>query len=200
MSKLCFSLYLIGLIGLFNLPVLARNSAVENQSGKYPVIVGWQFHNFSLPFQDIPSHFHHPGLFAGSELPLNRSKNLFQSAVIGAYLNKEMGDGLYIYSQTSFRPSLHKKFLTEVKGGLGYAFILHPVAARKYEADKWQTITGGKSQLIIPLEISLGYHLKPQSKEFTPFLAYQLTPALFYNRALPFSIYSNILLGMRFKI
>src|SRR5262249_32766035 len=58
-----------------------------------PLIVTAQFHNFALPFHDIPTHFTHPGLLIGTEVRLNNRSTLFQQFHAGFHLNREMGHG-----------------------------------------------------------------------------------------------------------
>lgn len=164
---------------------------------KFPLITGAQFQNFAMPFRDMGSNFRHPGFFAGSEIPWNKKKTLFQNGIIGAYRNREMGNGVYIHSQFSYRPRLSEKVFGEVKAGVGYLYVFHPVQAYRFEDGRWKEVNGGKSQLTLPVEIAVGYTFTSPAGLFSPFISWQVSPALFYNKTLPLNIYTNFLVGIR---
>lgn len=182
---------------LSSIDLKAQENNSEIGLKKFPIIVGFQFQNFATPFRDLGSNFTHPGLFVGSEIYYNEKKTLVQQASIGGYLNKEIGNGIFVQSQFGFRPSLFGKVYGELKAGLSYLRVSHPSQAYKYEDGKWKETSGGKSQLGIPLDFGLGYRCSTKFGETSPFVAYQITPALFYNETLPLNLYSSIIIGLR---
>lgn len=167
---------------------------------KIPIVTGLQFHNFSMPFKDMGSNFSHPGLFIGSEISYNKKETLIQQASIGAYLNREIGNGIYVSTQLGYRPKIYDNFYGELKAGLSYLRVFHPTQAYKYENGEWEEIVGGKSQLGIPLDFGFGYSFTTQLGELSPYILYQITPALFFNETLPVNIYTSFMLGVRFKL
>lgn len=179
-------------------------NAQENDSipeyKKFPIVAGLQFQNFSMPFKDMGSNFSHPGLFVGSEISYNKKETLIQQASIGAYLNREIGNGIYVSTQLGYRPRIYGNFYGELKAGLSYLRVFHPTQAYKYENGEWEEIVGGKSQLGIPLDFGFGYSFTTQLGELSPYISYQVTPALFYNETLPVNIYTSFMLGVRFKL
>lgn len=162
-----------------------------------PIIVAAQFQNFSLPLHDLGSHFSHPGILLGSEITLNKKKNLSQQLHLTIYRNKEMGNGIMLCTQTAFRPKIYKNFYGEIKGGAGWMRSWHPVQAWRFEEGEWVETGGGKSQLVIPIGISAEYRIQTRSLVLVPSIGYQILPTLFYNDVLPLSFYSTIQAGAR---
>jgi len=85
---------------------MAQKAIEEREHKRFPIIVGTQFQNFSMPFGDMGSNFSHPGLLLGTELLYNQKGTLFQNLTIGAYLNRGIGDGIYLNTQFGFRPKI----------------------------------------------------------------------------------------------
>jgi len=185
---------------LLNIQGIARESFPEPQYRKFPIVAGIQFQNFALPFNDLKSNFTHPGLYFGSEIPYNKNETLIQQAAIGAYLNREIGNGIYLNTQFGYRPKIYSNFYGELKAGLSFLRVFHPTQAYEYENGEWKETVGGKSQLGIPLDFGFGYSFASQLGELSPFISYQITPALFYNETLPVNIYTSFLIGIRIKL
>lgn len=197
MVKLWASIVLMGLCGL---NVMAQETDSEPAYKKFPIIAGLQFQNFALPFKDMGSNFTHPGFFVGSEISYNEKETLIQQATIGGYLNREIGNGIYLGTQFGYRPTLHNNFYGELKAGLSYLRVFHPTQAYAYKDGEWTEIVGGKSQLAIPFDFGFGYSWATQMGEVSPYVSYQVTPALFYNETLPVNVYTSILVGLRIKL
>jgi len=175
----------------------AQQRGEINNYRKFPITLGVQFQNFAMPFKDIGSNFQHLGFFVGTEIPLNKNETLLQNAIMGNYFNKELGAGTYLSSQFIYQPRLFNRVSLRLQGGAGYLFVRHPVQAYKFENNAWKKTGGGKSQLIIPIELSVGYSFETLLGKHSPFFSYQLSPALFYNQTIPLNFYSNILVGVR---
>jgi hypothetical protein len=171
-----------------------------NQYRNFPITISVQFQNFALPFKDLGSNFTHVGIGLGSEVSLNGKQNWVQQLQAGYYFNNEAGNGFFAYTQTVYRPSIANHFYAEVKAGAGWHYVLHPVNAFVYENGNIRNVAGGKSQLIIPIGISLGYADYSEKSYWSPFISYQLTPALFYNQDLPLSFYSLFQVGTRIHL
>ncbi|MGJ5641074.1 hypothetical protein [Formosa sp. S-31] len=185
---------------LLNNKVFAQESVLEQEYRKYSIIAGIQFQNFALPFKDLESNFTHPGFFIGSEISYNQKETLIQQAGLGAYANKDIGNGLFLSTQIVYRPKIYNKFYGELKAGLSYLRVFHPTQAYIYENGTWNDIVGGKSQLGIPLDFGFGYSFTSSLGELSPFMLYQIAPALFYNDTLPVNIYTSFLIGLRVKL
>ena len=188
------------LIVLISCGLKAQQNETKNNYRKFPIIAGLQFQNFAMPFNDIGSNFQHLGFWAGTEISLNRNETMLQNAVLGSYFNSELGNGTYLYSQLIYQPHLFDKIFIRLQGGAGYLFVRHPVKAYKFENDTWKEVRGGKSQVIIPFELSAGYSFKTSFGKCSPFVSYQLSPALFYNKTVPLNFYSNILVGAKIHL
>jgi hypothetical protein len=168
------------------------------ETRQYPIIIGILFQNFAMPLRDLESNFSHTGLSVGSEVRLNRRGTLIQNLQVGAYRNREMGNGLFAISQFVFRPTLTKRVFGELKAGLGGLRLAHPSQAWRFEEGKWKQVTGGSFQLLIPFEVGFGLEFSTANQSISPFISYQVVPALFYNDTVPLSVYSNIVIGVRF--
>jgi hypothetical protein len=158
------------------------------------------FQNFSLPFNDVQSNFNHPGLSIGVETNLNRKQNLFLQTGFAGYLNKQMGNGFLITSQTVYRPNLFNYLHPEIKFGLGWLRSYHPVNAYEFADGEWSKKSGGKSQLIIPIGIGLEYKNNFSHSMCRPYISYQIIPNLFYNNVLPLSFYTLVEVGVKLNI
>lgn len=174
------------------------SDTIDNRD--FTIRAGLQFQNFTLPFRDMGSHFSHPGLFVGAEVPLNRKGSVALNAVVGGYANKEMGNGLYAQSQAVWQPRWFGRAVVRLQGGVGYLRVSHPAQTFRFTDGAWHDISGGKSQLIIPFDLSAGYVFDTPAGRFTPFVSYQVAPALFYNDALPLNIYTSVLAGIHIQL
>ncbi len=179
---------------------MAQEQEAEPTYRKYPIVAGLQFQNFAMPFRDMGSNFSHPGLYVGSEISYNTKETFIQQATLGAYFNREIGDGIYLSTQVGYRPKIYGNFYGELKVGLSYLRVFHPTQAYEYNNGEWTETVGGKSQVGIPIDFGFGYSIDSPMGEFSPFISYQITPALFYNETLPVNIYTNLLIGVRIKL
>ncbi len=185
---------------LLNIKGVAQESDSEVEYRKFPIVAGLQFQNFAMPFKDLGSNFTHPGMYIGSEISYNKKETLIQQATIGAYLNREIGNGIYLGTQFGYRPKIYNNFYGELKAGISYLRVFHPTQAYKYKNGEWKEIIGGKSQIGIPIDFGLGYSFNSVFGELSPFISYQISPALFYNETLPVNIYTSFLVGLRIKL
>ena len=168
----------------------AQSEVADTDYRNFPIIVSLQFHNFALPFHDLGSNFMHVGISLGTEVSFNGKQNWVQQFQAGYYLNKEMGNGFFTYTQTVFRPTVFSNFYPEIKAGIGWQRTFHPVDAYKFEDGSYVPTPGGKSQLIVPLGVSVGYNKYSEQTYLSPFVSFQVVPSLFYNDGIPLSFYS----------
>ena len=183
---------------LFFFPILLKGQETQKLNSTnlhFPLIVSVNFQNFALPFRDLESNFSHPGFTLGTELSLNKKRTLVQQLHTGIYRNREAGNGIIAFTQFAFRPKVFTFFYTELKAGAGWQRSYHPVAAYEFEDGQWQRKTGGKSQLIVPLGLTIGYRDKHAPARLAPFITYQVIPSLFYNDVIPLNFYSFIQIG-----
>jgi hypothetical protein len=171
-----------------------------NEYRNFPIILSVQFQNFALPFKDLGSNFTHVGIGLGTEVSFNGKQNWVQQVQAGYYFNNEAGNGFFTYTQTVYRPTIVDHFYAEVKAGIGWHHVFHPVDAFVYENGNINHVAGGKSQLIIPIGISLSYDDYSEKTYLSPFISYQVTPALFYNDDIPLSFYSLFEVGTRIHL
>lgn len=188
------------LLILFLVPVGVRAQNHPEPVGGYrnfPLVIGVQFQNFALPFKDWKSNFTHIGFFVGTEVSLNGKHTWVQQFQAGYYLNREMGNGFFVLSQSVYRPAVFNPFYPEVKAGIGWLRVGHPTDAYAFQNGKWKKTAGGKSQLIVPVGVSAGYHFDQAESSVSPFISYQIMPALFYNEVIPLNFYTLIQAGSR---
>ena len=163
----------------------------------FPLIVSIQFQNLALPFRNLNSNFTHVGFAVGTEVSLNGKQKWAQQFQVGYYLNKEAGNGFFTYTQTVYRPASFNHFYPELKAGIGWQRVFHPVKAYEFQDGNWLPVAGGKSQLIVPVGISVGYNNYSEKTYASPFVSYQVIPALFYNKGIPLNFYSLFQVGTR---
>lgn len=187
---------------LWLLPATAMAQMEEHAEDyrNFPIIVSLQFQNFALPFHDLGSNFMHVGIALGTEVSLNGRQNWVQQFQAGYYLNKELGNGFFTYTQTVFRPTVFNYFYPEVKAGIGWLRTFHPVEAYKFENGNYEPVAGGRSQLMVPLGVSFGYNKYSEQTYLSPFVSFQVVPALFYNDGIPLSFYSFFQVGTRIHL
>lgn len=185
-------------------PLLKAQAGADttgDESRRLPLIVNVHFQNLALPFSDPGSHFTHPGLSVGSELPLNKARTLYQQVHLGGSLNRELGNSFFLHTQFTYRHRILMVCFAEARAGLGWQRIYHPVQAYRLESGEWKKTPGGRSQVIVPFALSVGYAGRPGNTSLLqPFAGYQVVPALFYNAVIPLNFYSMFHLGVRVRL
>lgn len=152
----------------------------------FPIIVSLQFHSLSMPFKDFTSNFSNVGIGLGTELSFNGRQNWVQQVNAVWYRNKTIGNGLFFYTQTAWRPKVVDHFFTEIKVGAGYLMSFRPVEAFQYQEGQWRS-AGQKSKgmLALPIGLSLGYDQYKPGAYFSPFVSYQFMLVSGYNQSIP---------------
>src|SRR5215203_7051102 len=123
----------------------------------FPLIVTIQFHSLSLPFKDLKSHFSNVGIGIGTEVSHNGRQNWVQQLSVAWNRNKTVGNGLFLSTQTVWRPTIVDNFYTELKVGIGYYYSFRPTESFKPEKGSWIAVgRKGKGMLAIPAGLSIG--------------------------------------------
>lgn len=183
------------------LVVATALSAQSNTSKSYrnfPIIVTVQFHNLSLPFQDLGSNFSNVGIGLGTEVSLNGKHNWAQQFSIIWYRNKFVGNGLLLYSQSVWRPTLVGNAYGELKAGAGYLHAFRPSESYRQINGNWISVGHkGKGMFALPMGVSLGYDNYSTSSYVSPFASYQLLLVKNYNQSIPLVPMTLVQVGSR---
>lgn len=173
------------------------NSNSPGDYRNFPILISLQFQNLASPFHDLKGNFSNIGLLVGTEVSFNGKQNWVQQFQTGFFFNKNAGNGLMLLTQTVYRPTVFQHFYPEIKAGIGWQRIYHPVDSYEFQNGNWESIPGGKSQLIVPLGISIGYNDYKEGIYLSPYISYQVIPALNYNDVIPLNFYSLVQVGTR---
>jgi hypothetical protein len=153
-----------------------------------------------MPFKDLKSNFKHFGISIGTEVSHSSKNDWIQQFQIGFSLNKGIGNSFFMSTQTVYRPFEIDNFFPEVKMGVGWQRIFHPVETMVFKKGQWEKAVGGKSQVIVPMGVGVSYHKYQKDTYYVPFINYQIIPSLFYNRTIPVNFYSAFQLGSNVHI
>ena len=164
----------------------------------FPIIVMVQFHNLSMPFKDMKSNFSNIGLGFGTELSYNGKSNWVQQVSAMWHHNKTVGNGIMLYSQAAWRPTISSGVYTELKAGAGYMYAFRPVESYKQNNGVWE-VTGnkGKGMFTLPVGISVGYQSYSDKTYVSPFISYQFLLISGYNQSIPLVPETLIQVGSR---
>lgn len=170
--------------------LLAANTFVQAQETpgytNFPIVISLQFQALTLPFKDLKGNFSNIGVGLGTEVSLNGKDDWVQQFNLIWFRNKATGNGLGLYTQCSWRPTIGSEFFTEVKGGLGYMMSFRPVESYKQIDNKWVSAgKKGNGMLTIPLGIGAGYHNRNSDIQISPFATYQFFLLSGYNKSIP---------------
>jgi hypothetical protein len=167
----------------------------------FPIIVMVQFHNLSMPFKDMKSNFSSIGFGLGTELSYNGKSNWVQQVSATWHHNKTVGNGILLYSQAVWRPTIASGVYTELKAGAGYMYAFRPVESYKQNNGVWEaTGNKGKGMFTLPVGISLGYQSYSSKTYISPFISYQFLLISGYNQSIPLVPETLIQLGSRIHL
>jgi hypothetical protein len=176
-------------------------SAQENNKQahrNFPLTVTVQFNALTLPFRDLRTNFSNMGIGLGTEISLNGKQNWVQQFTAGWQRNRYTGNGLFLYTQSAWRPFIFNQFYTEVKAGIGYKYNYRPAPALQPANNGWEKNGyAGKGMLIVPVGISAGYSQYSRSLYLSPFISYQLFLLKSYNKSVPVVPETMLQLGSR---
>ncbi|MBC6366085.1 hypothetical protein [Algoriphagus sp. AK58] len=164
----------------------------------FPVTITLQFQSFSLPFKNLGSNFKNMGIGIGTEVSHNGDHDWIQEFSIFWIRNKAMGNGLYLVTQTAWRPYLGNPFFGELKAGVGYKLAFRPSESFIQKEGKWLAAgKKGKGMLAIPIGIGLGIHDYSESVYSSPFINYQPVFLKGFNQDIPLVPETIFQLGTR---
>ena len=161
-----------------------QESRPGNQN--FPLGITLEFHSFNVPFKEMLANFSNIGIGIGTELYFNNNPEWGQRFSLIWIRNKEVGNGLLLYSQAFWRPTITGDAFGELKGGLGYMLGRRPVESFQKVNGEWKSVgKRGKGMLTIPLGLGLGVHSFTDDRQFTHQLGYQFLVLNNYNASVP---------------
>jgi hypothetical protein len=183
------------------LGVVASARAQTDGSKSYrnfPIVITLQFHSLSMPFQKIKTNFRNPGIGIGTEISLNGKHNWAQQVTAMWYRNSAVGNGILVYTQVAWRPSLGSNVYGEIKAGLGYEYTFRPTESYKIDNGKWKSVGHrGKGMVAIPVGVSVGYDDFSADTYVSPFVSYQFLLVKGYSSSVPVAPQTLIQVGSR---
>jgi hypothetical protein len=179
------------------LPIKAQDKLHTNYRN-FPLVVSLQFHALSMPFKDLKTNFSNVGIGLGTEIALGSTHDWSQQFNLIYYRNKNAGNGIGFYTQSSWRPTIAWHIYTEAKIGFGAMYSFRPVESYKQINGEWTSVGHrGKWMPVLPVGISLGYNKFSKNTYVAPFISYQLMIMGNYNKVLPAVPNTFIQIGSR---
>ena len=196
MKKQIFILLLVFLLSSKTL--LAQDTSPKDYRN-FPVTITLQFQSFSLPFKNMGANFKNVGIGLGTEVSHSGdSHNWIQEFSVFWIRNKYMGNGLYLMTQTAWRPYLAEPIFGEIKAGIGYKLAFRPSESFIQRDGEWVSVgKKGKGMLAIPLGIVLGVHQYAEGAYTSPYVNYQAIFIKGYNQDIPIVPETIFQLGTR---
>jgi hypothetical protein len=190
---------------LFFIICFGQTATAQTNSGKtyrnFPIVLSMQFHSLSFPLKDIKTNFKNAGFGIGSEIALGSKHNWAQQFQLSWYRNKQAGDGILIYTQSAWRPTVVSHIYTEVKAGFGLTYNFRPVESFKQIDGEWQSIgRKGKWLFTVPVGVSLGYNKFSLKTYIAPFVSYQILLNANYAKSIPVITNSLLQIGTRIHL
>jgi hypothetical protein len=167
----------------------------------FPIVLSLQFHSLSYPFKDFKANFKNVGFGIGTEIALGNKHNWAQQFQLTWYQNRHAGNGLLMYTQSAWRPTLFSNIYGELKAGFGYTYSFRPVKSFEQKDGNWVSVGHkGKWLFTVPVGVSLGYNKFSQHTYVAPFASYQLLLSANYNKDVPLMTNSLFQLGARIHL
>lgn len=165
--------------------IKAQDSSLKDFRN-FPLTLTIQFHSFSLPFKNLGSNFKNIGIGIGTEVSHNGGHDWIQEFSFFWIRNKAMGNGIYIMTQTAWRPYLGNPYFGELKAGIGYKKAFRPTESFIQKDGEWISAgKKGKGMLAIPFGIGFGVHDFSENDYTSPFINYQAIFLKGYNKDIP---------------
>ncbi len=174
---------------------------IEKNYRNFPIVLSVQFHSLSFPFKDLKTNFKNVGFGIGTEIALGSKQNWAQQFQLSWYRNQQAGNGILIYTQSSWRPTIVSDIYTELKAGFGYTYNFRPVTSYQQNNGVW-TSAGqkGKWLFTVPLGISIGYNKYSPNTYIAPFATYQILVNANYAKSVPVITNSLFQVGTRIHL
>jgi hypothetical protein len=150
----------------------------------FPVIISLQFNSLAMPFKDMKSSFSNVGIGLGTAVTHSGKNNWVQEFTAVWYRNRTIGNGLHLYTQTAWHPTLSGDVHGTVSLGVGYLVSFRPVSSFRQQDGQWVDAKHkGKGMLTVPMGVGLGYYRYSEDTYASPFVSYQFVPAFGYNKS-----------------
>jgi hypothetical protein len=165
----------------------------------FPLTITLQFQSFSLPFKNLGANFKNMGIGLGTEVSHSGdSHNWIQEFSVFWIRNKHMGNGVYLMTQTAWRPYLGDPLFAELKAGIGYKLAFRPSESFIQRDGEWVSVgKKGKGMPAIPLGIGLGIHQYSEGIYTSPYVNYQAIFIKGFNQDIPIVPETIFQLGTR---
>jgi hypothetical protein len=183
-------------------PIIMNAQSEANQNYRdFPIIVTIQFHSLAMPFRDMKSNFSNIGIGLGTEVSLNGKQSWVQQISAMWYHNRNAGNGILIYTQNAWRPTISSDFYAEIKAGVGYLYSFRPVKSYVQTNGKWEPVgRKGKGMLTVPVGVALGQNIYSSDRIYSPFVSYQFMVVSGYNKSVPVVPQTIIQVGSRIHV
>jgi|GEM_PF-628614 len=193
---------LLALMLAVGIPIVRaqQNSNAIRAYRNFPIVVGVQFQSIGRPFKTFKANFANPGFRIGTEVSLTgrQKQDWAQAFTIGWNYNKHSGNSFVAFTQTIYRPVVVGDFLADIRLGIGLTRNMHPSGA-------WQQASGsldnkgswGKTMLLIPTGIGVGYNGYHSGTYFSPFATYEVLAAISCKHIIPVLPASSLQVGAR---
>lgn len=179
------SIFFFLMVWLASFQGMAQDSGPTDYRN-FPVTLTLQFQSFSLPFKNLGANFKNMGIGIGTEVSHNGDHDWIQEFSLFWIRNKSMGNGLYLMTQTAWRPYLGNRVFGELKAGIGYKLAFRPSESYFQKNGEWIAAgKKGKGMLAIPIGIGLGVHDYSESVYTSPFVNYQAIFLKGFNQDIP---------------
>lgn len=179
-------LFLSFLILLFAFKSVNAQDPSPKDYRNFPVTLTIQFQSFSLPFKNMGSNFKNMGIGIGTEVSHSGEHDWIQEFSLFWIRNKAMGNGIFLLTQTAWRPYLGNPFFGELKAGIGYKVAFRPTESFIQQEGEWISAgKKGKGMLAIPFGFGLGVHDYSEKVYTSPFINYQAIFLKGFNQDIP---------------
>lgn len=181
--------------------ILPAQNNSEKTYRNFPLVLSVQFHSLSYPLKDLKTNFKNMGLGIGTEIALGSKHNWAQQFQFTWYRNKQAGNGIILYTQSAWRPTIAWHLYTEVKAGIGLTYNFRPVDAFRQDNGSWVVADHkGKWLFTVPVGVSLGYNNYSPHTYIAPFASYQLLLNAGYADGIPVVPNSLLQVGTRIHL
>ena len=181
--------------------ITSAQTKVDKTYRNFPLVFTVQFHALSYPLKDLKSNFKNVGFGIGTEIALGSGHAWAQQFQLSWYNNKNAGDGILLYTQSAWRPTLVSSIYAELKAGFGYSYSFRPTESYQQKDAVWSSAGHkGKGMFTVPVGISLGYNKFSKHTYIAPFATYQVLLSTSYNKDVPVITSSVFQLGARIHL
>ncbi|MEP6952224.1 MAG: hypothetical protein ABI863_23235 [Ginsengibacter sp.] len=189
------------LLGIICTHTINAQSKTGKTYRNFPIVFSVQFHSLSYPLKDLRSNFKNVGFGVGTEIALGSSHDWAQQFQVSWYNNKQAGNGILLYTQSAWRPTIVSHIYTELKAGFGYTYSFRPMESWQEKEGIWSAVGHKEKWLFtVPVGVSLGYNKFSEHTYVVPFVTYQVLLNAHYNNDIPVITNSLFQVGARIHL